>query len=67
MPDMPAQVPIADARSSERNDPWMIASAPGATIAAATPCSTRKPISSAGVCANAHRALPSANAAMPIR
>ncbi len=41
IPAMPAQVPIALARSSRANEDWMIARAPGATSAAATPCSTR--------------------------
>ena len=67
IPETPAQVPMAAARSSRRKLPWMIASAPGASSAAATPCSTRKATSCVGDWANAHSALPSAKPTTPTR
>ena len=67
MPAAPAQVPIAAGRSALRNDAWMIARAPGASRAAAAPWSTRNTISWSGDWANAHRALPTAKPATPIR
>ena len=44
-PDSPDQAPIARDRSSRSNDDCRIASAPGVSNAAPTPCSTRAPTS----------------------
>ncbi len=42
MPENPAHVPIAGARSFAMNEAWMRESAPGVSRAAPTPCSTRR-------------------------
>ncbi len=67
MPDMPAQVPIAPARSSWRKDDWMIDRAPGVSNAAATPWRMRNATSCVGDWAKAHSALHTAKPATPVR
>ena len=66
-PDRPAQVPIAGARSSCRNDAWISASAPGVSRAAPTPWSTRSAMSWPGLWASAHSPDATRNHATPTR
>ncbi len=66
-PDSPAQVPMAGARSSGRNDAWMRDRAPGVSRAAPTPWSTRRAMSWAGVWAAAHSADATRNQPTPTR
>ena len=66
-PARPAQVPIAGARSSGRNEASMSASAPGVSSAAPTPWNTRSAMSWVGVWAAAHRADATMNQMTPMR
>ena len=66
-PDSPAQVPIAGARSSARNDAWISDSAPGVSSAAPTPWNTRRAMSWVGVWAAAQSADATRNQTTPTR
>ncbi len=65
MPEAPAQMPIAFARSFGANTFWMIDSVCGCTSAAPMPISARYRISSVGLCAYEHSSEVDPNASMP--
>ena len=65
MPDVPAQVPMADARSSGAKLAWMTAKAPGVSNAPPTPCATRAAINWVGSAASEHANEAMAKRAMP--
>ncbi len=65
IPESPAHVPMALARSFSRKLPWMMASPPGVSRAAPMPWSTRAPMSWSGDCAAAHSTEARANHVTP--